>query len=277
MKTGIYKIENKKTHKVYIGQAYDIARRLRVHRTKYDSTQDIDKAIQQEGVNNFTYEIVEECSIEQLNDREKYWINYYNSFEKGYNKTRGGAGTSDSSVKLSSEEVKQIYDLLINSQLTQHEISLLFHVGDDTISEINHGLTRIQPGYDFPLRKTFKNNIKTPKFESFYLSEEQLIADFIELKSFTAIGKKYHVSAHPVRNLANKYGYTAETLKEKCLKKPKQIQRAVVQMDKEGNILQEFESTFAAGQQIHDEHIKQVCDGKRKSSKGFVYRYKDEL
>jgi len=274
MITGIYKIENQKTHQVYIGQAYNVPRRLRTHKTTYSSAQLIDKDIKKYGVDNFSYELIEECSIEQLDEKEKYWIGYYNSFENGYNQTRGGSGASDCGNKLTLESVQQIYELLLNSSMTQHEIAILFGVGDDTISEINHGLTRIQPGYTFPLRKKIKSQ-KTVHV-SFFLTEEQLIQDFIELKSFAAIGRKYNVSSHPVRDIANKYGYTAESLKIKYLQqKPKG--RPIVQMDKDGNILQEFESTYAAGRQIHDEHIKQVCDGKRKSSKGYIYRYKDEL
>ena len=151
----------------------------------------------------------------------------------------------------------------------------MYNVGMDTISEINQGRTRIQPGYNFPLR----NNKKEPKVKvKFSLSKEELIKDFIELKSFSAIGKKYGVTAHPVRDVAKLYGYNAEKLKKEFLvKKETRNSRPIVQMDLNGKILQEFPSTFAAGQQIHDEHIKQVCDGKRKTSKGFIYRYKDEL
>ena len=43
--------------------------------------------------NNFNFSIIEECSEEQLNKREKYWIKYYNSYGKnGYNLTSGGEG-----------------------------------------------------------------------------------------------------------------------------------------------------------------------------------------
>lgn len=41
---------------------------------------------------NFSFEIVEECSEKFLDEREKYWISYYNSFENGYNATIGGNG-----------------------------------------------------------------------------------------------------------------------------------------------------------------------------------------
>jgi len=43
------------------------------------------------GIQNWYFEVLEECDKNQLNDREKYWINYYKSNELGYNATRGGA------------------------------------------------------------------------------------------------------------------------------------------------------------------------------------------
>jgi group I intron endonuclease len=43
------------------------------------------------GVENFTFEILEECSSEQLNEREKFYIEFYDSANYGYNVTRGGS------------------------------------------------------------------------------------------------------------------------------------------------------------------------------------------
>lgn len=45
------------------------------------------------GIDNFSFEIIEECEKDKLSDREKYWINYYNSISpNGYNLTEGGDG-----------------------------------------------------------------------------------------------------------------------------------------------------------------------------------------
>jgi hypothetical protein len=45
------------------------------------------------GIENFSFTIIEECSIEDLDNKEKYWIAYYNSTDKnkGYNRTEGGS------------------------------------------------------------------------------------------------------------------------------------------------------------------------------------------
>lgn len=211
--TGIYKIENKNNHKCYIGQAIDINRRFKQHLRSFDSK--VDYAIQTEGKEHFDFSIIEECEISVLNEREQYWIKYYNSYEKGYNQTRGGSGASDMACQIPLEEIKEIYKLLISSTLSQKEIAKKYNVGMDTISEINQGKTRVQPGYVFPLRKNKKEIQIKPQIKTkFSLSREELIKDFIELKSFAAIGRKYGVSAHPIRNIAKQYGYDAEKMKK---------------------------------------------------------------
>ena len=69
---GIYKITKKIDGKSYIGQSNDIQRRFNEHKTKKGLI--IDQAIQKYGVSAFNFEILEECSLEELNSREKYWI-----------------------------------------------------------------------------------------------------------------------------------------------------------------------------------------------------------
>ena len=45
------------------------------------------------GIENFTFSVIEECSQEQLNEREIYWIEYYDTYKNGYNSTLGGYNT----------------------------------------------------------------------------------------------------------------------------------------------------------------------------------------
>lgn len=78
--TGIYKITNTINGKFYIGQAEDIYQRFKthfwVHGEHHNSA--IDAAIHKYGLENFDLEILEECSKEQLNEKEIYWgENYY--------------------------------------------------------------------------------------------------------------------------------------------------------------------------------------------------------
>ena len=83
----IYKITHKSTHQCYIGQTSNIYDRWKAHITHNDSP--IQKAITEEGLSAFTFEVLEECPREKSNDRETFWINYYHAYEAGYNTNRG--------------------------------------------------------------------------------------------------------------------------------------------------------------------------------------------
>ena len=85
----IYKITNDINDKVYIGMT---TRSVEVRWKEHirHSSQLIDAAIQQLGKEHFKIEVIEECSEEEVDDKEIYWIKFYNSYEKGYNVTIGG-------------------------------------------------------------------------------------------------------------------------------------------------------------------------------------------
>ena len=87
--TGIYKITNLENQKCYVGQAANIADRWKQHikrgiGAEAPTRNKLYPAMLQYGVENFTFEIVEECSRAQLNDREDYWQEYFGAKEFGY-------------------------------------------------------------------------------------------------------------------------------------------------------------------------------------------------
>lgn len=86
----IYLITNKVNGLKYVGQSIDVISRWSAHCR--DSEIAIDKAIQKYGVENFKIEIIEENVPEnELDEREIYWIDFYNTYKgKGYNQDAGG-------------------------------------------------------------------------------------------------------------------------------------------------------------------------------------------
>ena len=88
---GIYKITNKINNKVYIGQSKDIESRWESHKYyTYSTKTKLQYAFAKYGIFNFLFQVIEECDISNLDEREKFWISYYNSYEDGYNMTMGG-------------------------------------------------------------------------------------------------------------------------------------------------------------------------------------------
>ena len=90
---GIYKITNIHTGQCYIGQSVDLRSRLRDHikaglgigswNNRFYTE------MKNEGPESFMYEILEKCDRSKLNERERYWINFYSSTDWGYNSTIG--------------------------------------------------------------------------------------------------------------------------------------------------------------------------------------------
>lgn len=87
----------------------------------YDSTRcsinevtGIDFAICKYGIENFDFSILEQCNIEQLDEKERYWIAYYDSYNNGYNRTPGGKalrGSEHPKAILNENQVWEIREL----------------------------------------------------------------------------------------------------------------------------------------------------------------------
>lgn len=93
----IYKITNQINGKIYIGKTLGtIQERWKEHCKDFKKERcekrPLYSAMNKYGIENFIIEQVEECSPEIVNEREKYWIEYYSSFKYGYNATIGGDG-----------------------------------------------------------------------------------------------------------------------------------------------------------------------------------------
>ena len=91
---GIYKITNQETKECYIGQSVDIAKRWKDHaKCGLDIDRPQGNKLYQNmieyGLWNFTFELLEECPREQLNEKEKFYISLYDSCNYGFNSNKG--------------------------------------------------------------------------------------------------------------------------------------------------------------------------------------------
>lgn len=92
--TGIYKITNIITGECYIGQAADVASRWSEHAKcglgiDTPAGNKLYKAIQEYGLQSFSWELLEKCDRAELNEKERYYIGLYDSVNYGYNILKG--------------------------------------------------------------------------------------------------------------------------------------------------------------------------------------------
>lgn len=92
--SGIYKITRLKTGEIYIGKSTDVKKRWSEHaKTAYGvgsiAHSILHTTIKRDGIENFTFELLEEVPKDKLTEREKYWITFYNSKEYGLNERVG--------------------------------------------------------------------------------------------------------------------------------------------------------------------------------------------
>ena len=107
----IYKIQNLINGNVYIGQTVKpVEKRFQQHRNNYDkpyfSQLILYKAFKKYCLDNFSFEALEKVDNDKLDEREKYWIDYYDSYKNGYNMTLGGG-----SIELYKWDLQEILDL----------------------------------------------------------------------------------------------------------------------------------------------------------------------
>lgn len=106
----VYKITNKLTNKVYIGitnQGSGARYRHHWYESRTGEPSPIHRSMAKYGEENFTLEIIDFAdTYDELKEKEKYWIKWYNSTDRsiGYNLTEGGDGTFG---RMHSEETKE--------------------------------------------------------------------------------------------------------------------------------------------------------------------------
>lgn len=239
---GIYKITNTINGKCYIGQSVNIEKRWIVHKRVYNNPNaheydyHIYRAFRKYGIEQFKFEVIEECSIADLNQREIYWINYYNSYKDGYNQTSGGSKPHP--VKITPDKLEQIDLLLSKTDLSIQEIADEFNVSYEMIQGINTGRYWYRENIKYPIGD-FPIGIRRSKDnqEHFHTNQEKYCCDcgkqiskdavrcwdcyvkslvqqkltknellkLLQNYSMEAIGRMYHVSGKVIRKWCDKY------------------------------------------------------------------------
>ena len=205
MKKDIYKITNLINGKCYIGQTTDSKRRFSEHRAKgygAEKNKILYYAFDKYGIENFSFEIIE-SQIENYNERERYWIRYYDSFENGYNATEGGEepplniGMNSPFVTHSKEDVDNVFYLILNTSKQLKEIAQETGYDYSTIKRIQSGKLWHRDDLKYPLRK--ENGREYQKERA-----EMIIEDLLNTKlTQKQIAEKYNCARSTVTAINN--------------------------------------------------------------------------
>lgn len=258
---GIYKITNKINGKIYVGQSIDIKERWYQHKykAKHDTEKGYNSAIHQAfrkyGEENFLFEVIEECSSECLDERERFWIKELESLTpNGYNILSGGQ-------KIRSKERRCL------------ECDALISKGAKLCKKCSN-------------KKQQDNSAFPQSINGFSEKEKLYYAKQILELGFEGFARLYGRKGNAAKKWCKKYEiphlkgelrewYNTKTGIRTEQKRPHKI--SVYQIDIETNeIINQFESAKAAGLAMgasKGSHITEVCKGKIKTAYGYKWKY----
>lgn len=290
---GIYKIENLVNGKIYIGQAVNIQRRIREHKlvSRYNNPKNseynfaLSRAIRKYGLNNFSFDIIEECKQEELDDKERYWIKYYNSYNDGYNETIGGK-------KGSNKPLFKIYQYdLFGNYLNEYEN--IYEASEKTKTSFdgirkslsNNSMQKSSNGFQW--RKE-----KFSKIESIYPKESIVCFSLtgLKIKEYSSIQEASYDSGDTTVSIKHACEHKIKATSFYRWRYKKEIKdltqlpnegiitgknKKVNQYDLFGNFIQTFNSLQEAAScvNVHPNEISLCCEGKINSSGHYLWTY----
>lgn len=211
-KQGIYIIEYENGKK-YIGQSINIYRRALEH--NYSNEYPCDKALKKY---NATIKILELISDPQgLDEKEQYWIKYYDTFNKnkGYNLTFGGNASQQYGLNhpnsiFNKKELNEIINLLLNhSEYSYETIAKKYNASAATILAISKGYRYKQDNLSYPLRNNDHQSQKKNELLDYNLTEQSILKlkdDLLYRWDLTLeedIKNKYNIPLRILRDINN--------------------------------------------------------------------------
>ena len=176
----IYKIINTLNDKVYIGQTIKtVQKRFTQHKNnsnkEYFSQIVLYKAFNKYGIENFICEEIEEVPNDKLDEREKYWIEYYDSYFNGYNSTLGGRATQ--LYNWDTDDIIEKYMILKSARAVAKEIGCDHSTIDRILNE--NGVKRFTLSQQQSKPLYFKKKDEIHHFETTREAAEWLIENGI--------------------------------------------------------------------------------------------------
>ena len=227
---GIYKITNLTNGKSYIGQSVHIERRWVEHCLPSGKSL-IAKAIQKYGKEQFSFQVIEECLQEQLDEKEEYYISHYNTVvPNGYNIMDWVDGHS-TCFNIDKEVLENLFNDIQNSEMSFDAIGEKYDLSRRTIIRINQGHTHFYKEKEYPLRKKPEELNKycvdcgikivsgATRCRTCHDKHQRVVErpsreelkQLIRTTPFTTIGRQYGVSDNAVRKWCKMYNLPSKS------------------------------------------------------------------
>lgn len=223
---GIYKITSP-SNKIYIGQSINIKNRFKQYKKVNCKTQiRLYNSFLKYGIEKHTFEIIEECSIELLNERERYWQDYYNVLNNGLNciltktnekkhivskETKEKLRTLKLGKKTSEETKNKIRNIRLGSKMSK-ESSLKKSLSMKGSNNHFFGKKHSKETID---KIKFKNSQKIGELNNFYgKNHSEKTKNILSLKRKELINNGFIAYSKKVKNINTNKIY--ESLAELC-------------------------------------------------------------
>lgn len=312
-KCGIYSITNKINGKRYIGQTYDFDYRWMRHRSylKHNTEHNahLQNAWNKYGKENFKFEIIEKCPFEKLDEREIYWIKYYDSKKHGYNFSDGGLGCKG--YKHSDEEILKMrliqnpepiamLDLkgnYIRSFISAGEAG--DYLGKSSVSSIKccceKDRYKQSYGYIWVYEKDYKNgnidwdyylskrkNLPKPVLQ--YDLNMNLIHEYkstYETKNYGFLADSVSMVCNGKRNMYKGFIWLWKNnpeiyYKNKKIRENKKEKEIILQYSIDNNYIKEWTYDELLNNQFNIKTIRNNCKGRTKTSQGYIWKFKNK-
>lgn len=288
----IYKATNLVNGDMYIGLT---TKKFRVRQVKHlslvrkprknDSNAYFHNAIRKYGADNFKWEIIdiapeadEESMLMYLSEREKFWIEFYDTYNNGYNLTKGGQGTLG---RYHTDESK--------SKISKAKKGVSVHT-----EESKRKLSEASSGENHPFWGKFSKDAPRKRNVIQLTLEGEYVATYPTIKDAHKVFNQDGDGASIVQCCKGKYNsifgfrwmyesdyklYLKGELKLKDFEARKHGKRPIVQLTLDGEYIAEFETAKEYAISIGKKDgavITGVCRGRYKTAYGFKWMYKDD-
>lgn len=219
---GIYKYTNKINNKSYIGQSVNIERRKKQHisssyYTKSNTYNTVfHSAIRKYGPENFNFEILVICSVDELDKLEKFYIKEYNTMvPNGYNMTPGGENARSQNCMFSIEDIENIIFELETTYDKAEDIANRWGCSASLIKKISYGEEYRLENKEYPIRSKEKNAEIVKRHNNMFLGKnpsakldiptvEKIIYDLINTDTpIVKLSEKYQISTDQISRINN--------------------------------------------------------------------------